>query len=124
MVGVFSGHAKMTDALQRFGHVEAQLDCTNWLKSDTLSNGSMRYTVQYRGHEFHHSVVENCDAEQIIRVSNKTKSWTCGYLYKNVIATYVHAHFYANPDLWHFLVTLYQSNKEVTGDIIMDSDVL
>ena len=91
MVGVFEGTAVMTQKLQRFGHVEA-----------TLFNG-----IKYRGHEFHHSVIKDNLEPTEINVEKHSEQWPCGYSKYNVLATYVHNHFYSNMEFLHFLVRFY-----------------
>lgn len=91
MVGVFDGTAVMTQKLQRFGHVEA-----------TLVNG-----INYRGHEFHHSIIKNCNEPLQINVQKNTDQWKCGYSQFNVLATYVHNHFYSNLEFVRFLLEFY-----------------
>lgn len=108
MTNVFHGKALMTDSLQRFGHVEAELDCTKWAKSDKLSSVRLPYKIKYRGHEFHHSKVEGCEAEQLISIHKNEKNWTCGYSVHRVLATYVHNHFYSNLDFVKFLISFYK----------------
>lgn len=95
MVAHFSGRAIMTDKLQRFGHVEA-----------TLPNGLI-----YKGHEFHHSTIENESSNCLISVTNKRNKWSCGYHKNNVIGTYVHNHFYSNLDFVEFLINFFKAGK-------------
>ena len=108
MTGVFQGNALMTESLQRFGHVEAELDCTKYSKSDKLSSVAMPSKIVYRGHEFHHSKIEGCDAEQLISIRKNQRNWTCGYSVHRVLATYVHNHFYSNLDFVKFLISFYK----------------
>ena len=108
MAGVFHGRAIMTDSLQRFGYVEAELDCTKWAKSDKLSSVRVPRKIKYRGHEFHHSKVEGCEAEQLIAIHKNERHWTCGYSVHRVLATYVHNHFYSNLDFVKFLISFYR----------------
>lgn len=92
MVGIFSGRAIMTDRLQRFGHVEAE-----------LPNG-----LKIKGHEFHHSLVVEDDSDLIFKVYRKGQSWKCGHLKGNVFGTYVHTHFYSNLDFASSLVQFFK----------------
>lgn len=93
MVGFLNGRAKMTNRLQRFGYVNI---CA-------YVGGK---SVEIKGHEFHHSLVE---LEEKIPsayvISRKGKIWTCGYRQKNVLAAYPHVHFYSNPDFLKILLT-------------------
>ena len=107
MAGVFRGNAIMTDSLQRFGHVEAELDCTKLIKSDKLSSVLVPQKIKYRGHEFHHSKIEGCVSEQLISIHKNDRHWTCGYSTHRVLATYVHNHFYSNIDFFKFLLSFY-----------------
>lgn len=95
MVGIFDGIALMTDRLQHFGHVTA-----------TFQN-----QLTYRGHEFHHSIVRGCSAPTALSVSKGKASWECGYSYKNVLATYVHAHFYASQEWLNYLINFWMRGK-------------
>lgn len=92
MIGLFSGSAHMTNKLQRFGHVHA-----------TFPNG-----LEIKGHEFHHSLIVDDDAEQIIRVKGNKGMWTCGHLKDNVLGTYVHTHFYSNLDFALYLINFFR----------------
>ncbi|MCA0386747.1 MAG: cobyrinate a,c-diamide synthase [Firmicutes bacterium] len=95
MVGVFDGVAKMTDRLQRFGHVTA----------------CFQNQFSYRGHEFHHSIVTRCTAPTVLSVSKGQRTWECGFAFKNVIATYVHAHFFASQDWFKYLINFWTRGK-------------
>lgn len=105
MVGLFSGRAIMTDRLQRFGHVETE-----------LPNG-----LRIKGHEFHHSLVVDDDADLIFTVCRKGQSWKCGHLKGNVLGTYVHTHFYSNLD---FASHLFRFFKWGSNAFFVDGDDL
>ncbi|KNZ41155.1 cobyrinate a,c-diamide synthase [Acetobacterium bakii] len=99
-VGFIDGNAQMTKRLQRFGYVNI---CAY------LGGKS----IEIRGHEFHHSVVET---QQLIPtayvISKMNRTWTCGYRKKNVLAGYPHIHFYSNPNFLKALLTEALSIKE------------
>jgi len=101
MVGIFDGHSKMTDRLQHFGHVDARLHVP--------IHGNVN-SVNYRGHEFHHSVVTAYDTEMGIEVKGKYETWQCGYYHNNVLGTYVHNHFYSNLSFLEWLVNFFSQN--------------
>ncbi len=102
MTGVFDGCSNMTDRLQHFGHVEAILK---------LQVGGKWESINYRGHEFHHSVVTARDLNQVIEVNKKEESWHCGYHKHNVLGTYVHNHFYSNLAFLEWLLYFLTQNK-------------
>ncbi len=88
MVGVFRGESRMTDKLQRFGYIDITL-----LEDCLLGKKGTKITA----HEFHKSV---CDLQEkeIFRINKTrgTKSWACGYRYKNVLGGYPHINFLGN----------------------------
>lgn len=101
MVGLLDAHALMTDRLQHFGHVEATL------------TGLSEPQVHYKGHEFHHSIIEsNMPApEYLISVKRKSQSWSCGLFSKRTLGTYVHAHFYSHLDFLEALINFWNGFK-------------
>ena len=105
MTQIVGGDSVMTKSLQRFGHVSVDLNPSKLLMTELPP-------IHYRGHEFHHSLVENCPATCILEVSKKNNSWSCGYHLKNVLATYVHYHFYSNLDLLETLIDLFIINRK------------
>lgn len=91
MVGIFRGKTHLTPKLQRFGYVDIELkkDCLLGCAGDRLT-----------GHEFHKSVSE-LEGETVytIRKTMGTKTWECGYIYKNVLAGYPHISFIGYPEM-------------------------
>ncbi len=95
MAGLIPGRSYMTSSLKRFGYVFVKM------AEDTIlaPKGS-----EIRAHEFHYSetgVEEGVKA--CFEVSKRkdgviTKSWSCGYKIRNLLAGYPHMHFWANPD--------------------------
>lgn len=101
MVGFFDSYSKMTTRLQRFGHIEVRL-------ANDVINESY---IEYRAHEFHHSLIEDIgEIEKIITSSRKNTEWKCGYFAKNTLATYAHNHFYSNLDFLEYLIRLWTKN--------------
>ena len=99
-VGFIDGDAKMTERLQRFGYVEI---CAY------LGGKS----IEIRGHEFHHSDVTISEAVPTAYVITKnSRTWTCGYRRKNVLAGYPHIHFYSNPLFLKALLTTVLAYRE------------
>lgn len=92
MTGILGGVARMTPRLQRFGYVEIRFTAHSIL-------GQAGETI--RGHEFHHSVVEDIHLPQAYTVVSALgdAQWTCGYLTSNILAGYPHLHFWNNPAL-------------------------
>ena len=87
MTGVLAGGCTMTNKLQHFGYVEV---------TDRLTG------EKTKGHEFHYSL-EDIKDTCLFNVSktrgNSKTTWTSGYTYKNVVASYPHIHFYSNLDM-------------------------
>jgi cobyrinic acid a,c-diamide synthase len=99
MAGFFDGHTIMTDRLQRFGYVDIEFTADNVLGKAGQSA---------RGHEFHHSLVEDvtCPATYLIKSAFSGLHWPCGYRRANTLAAYAHIDFWGYPDLArHFLDT-------------------
>lgn len=105
MVGVFHGVAHMTDRLQHFGHVEAKFEAHKLFGDMEVKD------IFYRGHEFHHSVIEMIDPACAIEVAKNKVSWQCGYIENNTLATYVHNHFYSNLEFLEMLIHFFSLNK-------------
>jgi cobyrinic acid a,c-diamide synthase len=94
MVGVLPGHSQMTSRLT-LGYRTIQAHATNWLlqPGETL-----------RGHEFHYSTWEREAANIPPAYTILPDKWRSepspdGALLGNVLASYVHLHFLAHPEL-------------------------
>ncbi len=99
MVGFFDATSRMTTTLQHFGHVSASLHYEG-------------KEIMFKGHEFHKSVFQpHTPIETILEVYKGNRSWKCGYSRKNVIATYVHNHFYSNVSFLEMLLQLWDKGK-------------
>lgn len=99
MVGILAGQSVMSKGLKRFGYCEAKA-LTNTLLA---AEGEI-----LRGHEFHHSEFETslpCAFDLYkSRDSKLIKTWQGGYQVGNTLASYLHVHFYQNPNmLCHWL---------------------
>lgn len=99
MVGILAGQSVMSKGLKRFGYCEAKA-LTNTL---LVAEGEI-----LRGHEFHHSEFETtlpCAFDLYKSRDNKLiKTWQGGYQVGNTLASYLHVHFYQNPNmLCHWL---------------------
>lgn len=89
MVGFFPGRAVMTPRLQNFGYVELSFQ-----QETVLGPAGTRI----KGHEFHHSRLEDLEAPYVAEVrKNALKAWPGALRRKNVLAAYPHLHFWANP---------------------------
>lgn len=89
--GFLKATTKMTKRLQRFGYID--------IKTEIDSE-----TIAIKGHEFHHSLVEEGEATPTLYDIKKGKRhWRCGYHKANTLAGYPHIHFYSNP---RFLIAL------------------
>lgn len=94
MVGIFKGKSVITKSLQRFGYSKGIAN------EETLISG---INDKVLGHEFHHSKfisTEPCVYEMVKEKQGEVVSkWSGGYLKGNVLATYLHIHFYSNVDM-------------------------
>jgi cobyrinic acid a,c-diamide synthase len=92
MVGIFNGEAVMTERLQNFGYVTAEVTKDNVI----APKGSI-----ISGHEFHYSKIEGSsdNTSYVIKKPEKDQQWRCGYTYNNCLASYMHIDFYAYPEL-------------------------
>lgn len=94
MVGIFEGYSYMTDRLKRFGY------CKYVNKQpDTIFDCG----IEISGHEFHHSDFQTSmkPAGKIYKERDGliVKEWLGGYSNQNTFASYLHIHFYQNPDI-------------------------
>ena len=91
MVGIFPGQTRLTSRLQRFGYIDITLK-----KTCLLGEAGDRLT----GHEFHRSV-SDVEGETVFHIKKTmgTRTWECGYSYKNVVAGYPHISFLGYPKL-------------------------
>lgn len=88
MVGIFKGKTRLTPRLQRFGYIDIKVKtaCLLGQPGDQLT-----------GHEFHTAITDIEEpAMYTITKTLGTKSWECGYQYKNVLAGYPHLNFLGN----------------------------
>ncbi len=107
-VGIFKGVSKLTDKLQRFGYIEITLleDCLLGSAGSVLS-----------AHEFHKSQCATEEKEIFqIKKTMGTKTWSCGYRYKNVLAAYPHINFIGNMDAFEAMLDYVESFSLRGGD--------
>ena len=94
MVGLFPFTVRMLPRLKALGYREIVLNSRCPL-------GEMGERV--RGHEFHYSEIikETGSVTEVYDISARSKLVARheGYLYRNVLASYVHLHFGSNPDI-------------------------
>lgn len=90
MVGVFPFTVEMTTCLQRFGYAEAVV-----LEENVLA---LPGTV-LRGHEFHYSRIKGGSGRATYQVRRPSlgRYWSCGFVERNVLATYLHIDFFGFP---------------------------
>jgi cobyrinic acid a,c-diamide synthase len=98
-VDFFQCRTRMTKTLQRFGYCEIEYS-----------------GIKTRGHEFHHTVLEDINDPDIkyaysVSKSGGSKAWKCGLIKKNVLAGYPHVHFYSNMEFFKKIVQLYMKNN-------------
>jgi cobyrinic acid a,c-diamide synthase len=90
-VGFFHGKAFMTHRLQNFGYATIEV---------AEDNSILKRGMKMNCHEFHRSRIESQE-DKIYEVTKQRydgsiKRWKCGYLKKNVLASYAHIHFFTN----------------------------
>lgn len=95
MVGLIPGGVQMSERLSRIGYVEVEAQEENPL----LGLGE-----RARGHEFRYSDWGTKPAEQeglkrVYRLCQNGQETREGYLYRNVLASYIHLHFGSNPNM-------------------------
>ena len=71
-----------------------------------------------RGHQFRYSHMEGIPDSSsrvfTLKKDRTTKAMTEGFMFKNVLATYMHIHFGSNPDFARGFVTSCAKNKNIT----------
>jgi len=85
MAGVFPGKSKMTEKLQNFGYVEAEIleDCLIGEKGQG-----------FKAHEFHKSVADIFGQKYLkVKKAKGDRITYCGYQYKNAFGMYPHVSF-------------------------------
>jgi len=106
MVGIFPVKAIMSKRLQHFGYVEVKVT------QDNIISPAGRII---QGHEFHYSKLVGPKLEVSYRVKKplEKKTWESGFVYKNCLASYVHLHLFAYPELIsNFLIHCQQWKKK------------
>jgi cobyrinic acid a,c-diamide synthase len=96
MAGVLPAEARMHDKLRALGYVEVET------QSETLLGGA---GTRFRGHQFRYSELSpEPDTSSVARAYSVRKRRGGevvreGYRMKNVLASYVHAHWASNPNV-------------------------
>ncbi|MBI5184628.1 MAG: cobyrinate a,c-diamide synthase [Nitrospinae bacterium] len=94
MAGVFPFQCGMLEKRKALGYVEARL-----LEDSILGEEGM----VFRGHEFHYSTIENEPAPVHMKYSVTKRAGEGdmleGFSYKNVLGSYIHAHFGSQPGM-------------------------
>jgi cobyrinic acid a,c-diamide synthase len=94
LVGLVPGVAVMCDRMQALGYVEVETRADSILGAAGLT---------FRGHQFRYSTLETvAGAREIDRIYGVAPRWggapfAEGYRTRNVLASYVHAHWASNP---------------------------
>lgn len=83
MCGVLDGHSQMQSSLAALGLVEGEL-----AKDETL-----------RGHTFHYSKTQSQEQTLCMPVSQRGRQLDPVWVYKKVVASYIHWYFPYNPEL-------------------------
>lgn len=92
LAGLLELDTVMTDRLQRFGYVHVDV-----LEKTVLQQKGIRLP----GHEFHYSAAAGAlpDAYRVSRAGRESSSWSEGYRSGNLLASYVHLHFWSDPSM-------------------------
>ena len=96
MVSLFSAETILTNTLQHFGYINLEIEeeCLLGRKGDTLT-----------AHEFHKTTTEITEKPYLkIRKAKGRRSWSCGYVFKNVFAGYPHLNFLGNLQAFEHLL--------------------
>jgi cobyrinic acid a,c-diamide synthase len=98
MAGVIAGHTIMHERLQALGYVEVET------RTDSVIGPA---GLRFRGHQFRYSELKLLnDVEPVYRMTRAYDKRVIpeGYRLKNVLASYVHAHWASNPGIGQTLV--------------------
>ena len=93
MIGFINADSIMTERLQRFGYIEAEV----------LFDNEIYYI---KGHEFHRSLIKENESLSYIYNVNKYQNsklihkWKCGIKKKNTLAAYPHISFLSHPEFF------------------------
>ncbi|MBG9985836.1 cobyrinate a,c-diamide synthase [Facklamia sp. DSM 111018] len=94
MVGVIPGKSYMTSRLKRFGYC-------SFTPQTNIVIGKKDWLI--RGHEFHHSEFESSQAYAGYSVKEREgqviQQWPSGFASQSMFASYLHVHFYQDPQL-------------------------
>jgi cobyrinic acid a,c-diamide synthase len=109
MAGILPCKTAMNTKLQMLGYCEVKLR-----KNSIIGNKDM----QFRGHEFHYSSIYETDEtdENCYDISyRKGGSKICGYINKNILASYVHLHWGQTPEAAEFFIQSCRSLSNVNS---------
>ncbi len=104
MAGVIPGHTIMYDRLQALGYVEVETETDSVIGPAGL---------RFRGHQFRYSELKLLsDPNRVYRMTRHYDGQVIpeGYRLKNVLASYVHAHWASNPSIARNLVEVCSRN--------------
>lgn len=96
MSNIFKGQAILTNRLQRFGYVNISLEKDTLLgKKGTIISGN----------EYHRSTIDTKESS-IFSISKPkdSRTWQCGYEFKNVLGYYQHINFLGNINCLNYLL--------------------
>ena len=72
--------------------------------------------TSFKGHEFHYSELTNTnESSHIFEWKGRKGSGSCGYSYKNVLATYIHSHWGSNTDVAEAFILACKQTREGTN---------
>src|SRR5208337_1750611 len=94
MAGLIPGVAVMSPRLQALGYVEVETRAPSILGPAG---------TRFRGHQFRYSILDNNGGDAQPRLYAVRPKWGAefeeGYMRKNLVASYVHAHWASNPSV-------------------------
>ncbi len=94
MVGLLPGHAVMRERRARLGYATVRA---------LVDTPLLRAGEEARGHEFHYStwegVPEDAPRAYVVQPRRGEGARPEGFARGNLLASYVHLHFWSNPDL-------------------------
>ena len=103
MVGIFKGKAYLTEKLKRFGYVNIEL------LEDTIL-GEKGHIISAK--EYHKSFIET-EEEEVFSISKpkSSRSWKCGYKFKNTLGYFQHINFLGNKESFQYLLEKLENNR-------------
>ena len=106
MVDFFKGNSYMTKRLQNFGYAKVNV---------VEENPILPKGFNINCHEFHRSKIESDDTKAYLvekeMYDGSKKTWNCGYIKNNTLASYAHIHFFGNIKFIDYLTENIKGGK-------------